>query len=208
MRITELDLEKDTILEREDNPNKMDEAKVSALVQLIKKLGFLQPILVREEGDSYRIVDGHHRVKASRMVELPTISAVVVDDGDDASQYEDLLQIAMNQIRGELDIGMVGDSLASMRENGFTDEELAMTGFSMEEIDDLILAVSADEEEILTAIEIPEETVDDDNDAQLFVIEVVFDNKPEYQQAKKALKRAAGKGNDLSAGLLNLIGAQ
>ncbi len=198
-----------TLIEREDNPNKMEPEKVELLAKLIHKWGFLQPILVREVGDGkHEIVDGHHRVRAAQMAEEKAISAVVLEEGEDANEAASILQISMNQIRGELDLGMVGDALGSLRESGWSDEDLAMTGFSSDEIDDLISATTIDEEDVMSGAALPEEEEDDDSAPKPFAIELTFSNKEEYTLARKALKRAAGKGKELSDGLLNLIGAQ
>jgi ParB family transcriptional regulator, chromosome partitioning protein len=77
------------------NPNQprkqFDEEALTSLVDSIKAVGILQPVLVRElaPGD-YEIIAGERRYRAARRAGLPTIPAVV-RPVDDASSLEQAL---------------------------------------------------------------------------------------------------------------------
>lgn len=199
-----------TLVWREDNPNKMDPEKLEKLTEIIGKLGFLQPILAREMGDgTVEIVDGHHRVRAALMNELPLIDAKILEEGDDAHEYAALLQISMNNLRGRLDLNATGLAFTELIECGFDMSDLELTGFTRAEIDDLVEATSLEEDDVLDAATLPEEdAIEDEAPPKPFRIEIEFEIKSDFQAARKALKKAAGAGNPLSVGLLNLIGAQ
>jgi ParB family chromosome partitioning protein len=68
-----------------------DEESLIALVDSIKAVGVLQPVLVRELGpDQYEIIAGERRYRAARRAGLATIPAVV-READDASSLEQAL---------------------------------------------------------------------------------------------------------------------
>jgi len=200
----------DALRWREDNPNRMDPDKLEALTNLIREVGFFQPILVREmEDGGHEIIDGHHRVKAMLANDRTEIDAKVIELGDPEHDKADLLQIAMNNLRGRLDLHDTGLAFADMIEEGIDPELLTLSGFSRDEIDDLVSATSLDPDDVMTGASLPDSSQDDDDaPAKPFHLEIEFTDKAEFQAAKKALKKAAGKGNPLSTGLLSLIGAQ
>ncbi|RKG88023.1 ParB/RepB/Spo0J family partition protein [Corallococcus terminator] len=54
-----------------------DEAKLHELTESIKAQGILQPILVRKDGDGYKIIAGERRWRASQAAGLKEIPAIV-----------------------------------------------------------------------------------------------------------------------------------
>lgn len=73
------------------NPNQPRETlnpeSLQELVESIKQLGLLQPILVRPKGDYYEIVAGerrYHAAKASGLKEIP----VIIKDIDDQTAWD------------------------------------------------------------------------------------------------------------------------
>lgn len=54
-----------------------DEEKLAELAESIKKHGVVQPIIVKKEGNSYKIVAGERRWRASRLAGLETIPAII-----------------------------------------------------------------------------------------------------------------------------------
>ena len=54
-----------------------DETKLHELTESIKAQGILQPILVRKDGDGYRIIAGERRWRASQAAGLNDIPAIV-----------------------------------------------------------------------------------------------------------------------------------
>src|SRR5262245_52239332 len=69
------------------NPNRMSPDKYGALVRAIKRLGFLQPLVVEARSDGrFTMRDGHHRRRALVELGMDTcIPSVVVQPGQDAA---------------------------------------------------------------------------------------------------------------------------
>lgn len=54
-----------------------DEEKLAELAESIRKHGVVQPIIVKKEGNSYKIVAGERRWRASRLAGLETIPVII-----------------------------------------------------------------------------------------------------------------------------------
>lgn len=67
-----------------------DEDDLTELVDSIREVGLLQPVVVRRVGDSYELVMGERRLRATRRAGLATIPAIVRDTAD-----HDLLRDAL-----------------------------------------------------------------------------------------------------------------
>lgn len=67
-----------------------DEDDLSELVESIREVGLLQPVVVRRVGDAYELVMGERRLRATRRAGLATIPAIVRDTAD-----HDLLRDAL-----------------------------------------------------------------------------------------------------------------
>jgi len=62
---------------------KIDLESIEELAESIRKLGLLQPIMVREFGDEYEVVAGHRRLMAVRKLGLPLVDCLLVDETTD-----------------------------------------------------------------------------------------------------------------------------
>ncbi len=72
----------DVILRDESQPRRIfDEQKLQELADSIRTQGVLQPILVRREGDRYRIIAGERRWRAAQRAGLDQIPALVREAG-------------------------------------------------------------------------------------------------------------------------------
>lgn len=70
------------------NPaNRVTERNVKKLVESIKRVGLLYPILVDKD---YNIIEGHRRTKAYQMLEQETIPAMVIDADDKDAVYSEV----------------------------------------------------------------------------------------------------------------------
>ncbi len=190
------------------NPNAMEEAEYDKLVRAIQTYGFLQPILVRESPDGLVCVDGHHRLDAAKTLQLKKIPAVVLQEGDPALERHQLVQIGMNRLRGELDLGAIAHRFADLADE-IDVEDMELSGYSMYEIEELIATVSGDvdEDEILmgSAAGFEEKPPPP---PKPFVLEIEFGTKEDMQACRKAIKRAAGKGVALEEGVKALCGIE
>lgn len=61
-----------------------DDAEIEALAHSIKEHGVLQPILVVQDGDRYKVIAGERRLRASKLAGLERIPARVIHSTDKA----------------------------------------------------------------------------------------------------------------------------
>ncbi len=190
------------------NPNKMEPDAFDRLQGLIAAKGFLQPILVRRlpsNGDIWQIVDGVHRSRAMRNLGALSIPAVDVTGMSDAECRA--LQIALNRLRGDLDLSEVARSLVELDGDGWTLAEMSLTGFSEVDITGLLQNANPSDEEIMEGSgAAPPEEPKPEGPAKPFLLELRFADRATFQRVNKALKQAGGKGNkDIVKGLLALL---
>ena len=83
-----------------DRARELDPAWVEGLAGSIHEQGLLQPIVVRQQGDDYVLIAGHHRVGAYRLLERETIPAVLSDaaSNDEAKLAEVMENLARNEL--------------------------------------------------------------------------------------------------------------
>lgn len=116
------------------NPNVMEPHVFEALCESIRTDGFLQPLLVVQEGNDTVLIDGVHRSKAASKVGLKQVHAVLAPDRARA----EVLRIALNKMRGELDLTEVGHQMQLLIDSGLTEDDLTLTGFASWEIEALL----------------------------------------------------------------------
>lgn len=204
IRVRESDL-----IEDPANPNKMTKDEFAALCANVKEHGFWQPILVKiikGGGDvGYQIVDGHHRARAAWAAGYEMIPALVWDGTEEMRRA---FAVGMNKIRGELDLGEVSAIVQDLAENGWSKADMAVTGFTDDELDALLKAAQPENTEDVLAGSSPNSDEDDSPPAKPrpHVLELTFGSADDLKKAKRALRRAAGKGKELGDGLLVLLG--
>lgn len=195
------------LVEAEDNPNHMDPARYDLLVHGMQTHGFLEPMLVAPRPDGrYNIVGGHHRLRAAKQLGMKAVPCVVKDM---TVQEQAALRLAMNRLRGDVDIAKARDIVTDLANNhGWDITAMASTGFTVDELTDLLAAQHTGAEDILeqaASMQLEDEETQTPN---MFVLEVAFNNKADYVRARKLLRRAAGKGGELALGLMRLLGEE
>jgi ParB-like chromosome segregation protein Spo0J len=188
------------------NANVMSPAKYRELVTSIRRIGFVDPVVIHQLniGDPivFETIDGHHRLRAAVEVGLPLVPALVLQPGEDRR----LVALALNRLRGETDLTQAGLVIAELLEDGLDPASLSISGFTERELDQLVAAVSQDADDVelddLGDVEVPTEV--GAPVARPFLLELTFQSKAELAEAKKILRKAAGKGVDLAEGLLRL----
>ena len=75
------------------NPRAISADAIDRLVESIKRIGFVKPIIVRESGV---IIAGHQRSKAARLAGLETVPAWVID-----VEVSDDDEVTFNQFHSE-----------------------------------------------------------------------------------------------------------
>lgn len=186
-----------------NNPNRMDSEKYGLLVKAIERFGFLSPILIRQHVEAeapfeYQVIDGHHRLRAAQDLKLDQIPAVLVKSDDDEMNA---LQIGMNRLRGELDLSMTSQIMLELKSANWSMEDLSHLGFTTDELD-VMLSTEVDLEEFPESIEAPADGVTSDKP---FLLELEFESHEDFKEAKRKLKKAAGKTGTLSDGLLRVL---
>ncbi len=93
----------DDIVRNYNQPRKeFDEELLKELSESIKRYGILQPITLRKKNDKYEIVMGERRYRASKMLGLSEIPAIILDvndeDGLAASLIENIQRVDLNFI--------------------------------------------------------------------------------------------------------------
>jgi ParB-like chromosome segregation protein Spo0J len=185
------------------NPNRMSDAVYKLLVEAMRKVGFVQPVLVMPVGGRIQIIDGVHRVRAARELGLKEVTAIVITP---QQAQERAIQVGMNRMRGDLDLGAVSETVDYLRGEGWSLDDLTLTGFEREELSAMLASVNALGDDVLAG---SNAALPDNTEAapKPFVIELLFATRAELTKAKKGLRKAAGGGKhvDLAQGLLRLI---
>ncbi len=114
------------IYPRNDQPRKnFDEKAIEGLSQSIEKYGLLNPIVLRKNGIRYEIIAGERRFRASKLLGLKEIEAVIknVDTKD-----IDILSIVENVQREDLSGLEEANAYNELSKNyGMTQDEIAKT---------------------------------------------------------------------------------
>jgi ParB/RepB/Spo0J family partition protein len=81
----------------------LDEEALKGLVESIKSEGLLEPIIVRQVGDSYEVIAGERRLRAAKMLHWETIEAKLIEtisEGETAAKglIDNLLREDLNPI--------------------------------------------------------------------------------------------------------------
>jgi ParB family chromosome partitioning protein len=90
----------------------MDDARLEELTQSIKSNGIIQPILVRRDGDAYRIIAGERRWRAAQRAGLQRVPIVVRDVSKGDRQ---LLELALIENLQRENLNPVDEALAYQR---------------------------------------------------------------------------------------------
>lgn len=191
------------VLERPgENPNHMSEEHYKLLVHNVRQGKFLQPILVREVGGVFEIIDGHHRARAAREAGRLGIPALVTDANDEESMAHVL---ALNHLKGELDLSQASKYLQELVEAGFSD--LLLTGFSGAEIQTLVKQ-TPDITDALENLGAGEYDPGDEPEAapqttKRFAMRLIFDSEAQRDAVKAA---CLALGSTVESGLLAALG--
>jgi ParB-like chromosome segregation protein Spo0J len=184
----------------EGNPNVMDPKDLKRLTESIRQEGFLQPILVRRTGaGKLEVIDGCHRLRAVEKLGYEEVLAVVTESDEETATA---LRIGMNKLRGRLDLARVASDAADLFDMGWSLESLALTGFSPEELDDLISSTKVDDADIPKLDDLGEPA----GVSRSWSLELSFRTKRDRDRARRKLT-VLGEG-DPTAGLLDLLEGQ
>jgi len=100
-----------------------DDEKLQELSDSIINNGLLQPIVVTRDGDGYLLIAGERRLRATKLANIDTIKAVILDVEDNKLRELALIE---NIQRDDLNILEIANSYAGLlNDYGITQEELA-----------------------------------------------------------------------------------
>lgn len=200
------------------NPNKMDGLRYKLLVKNLldqkakswhvangespQDTELLQPVLV--QSSTLNVIDGEHRVLAASEAGWTHVTCRLVDCDAAGARA---LRLGMNQIRGETDLTIAASELDFLSKEGWSPDDLSLTGFTGEEITTLLDMGSPLDQDMAqgAAAQIANEETEDREERTEWVLEISFKDKKTYQRIKRRLKRLAGKGKELSEGLIKAI---
>ncbi|BEP30445.1 ParB/RepB/Spo0J family partition protein [Helicovermis profundi] len=135
----------DKIIANKDQPRKQfDIDKIDSLANSIKEHGVLQPIVVREENNKYKIIAGERRWRACKKNEFSSIPCIV-KDYDDATVAE----IALVENLQREDLNVLEEALAYsmlIKKYKFTQEQISKaTSKSRSNIANILRLLKLDE---------------------------------------------------------------
>tara|TARA_Y100000310_G_scaffold213286_1_gene214188 strand:- start:935 stop:1432 length:498 start_codon:yes stop_codon:yes gene_type:complete len=114
----------------EGNPRKIEPSEMLKLRRSLKDFGFVDPVIARKSDNL--VIGGHQRIDAAKQEGITEIPVVYRELSDDKAA---LLNIALNKISGEWDYSKLGDLFQEL-DTGM--EDLEMSGFDTQEIEDLL----------------------------------------------------------------------
>lgn len=121
-----IELKLNSIEPNNNQPRKnFNDEKLSQLAESIREHGVVQPIIVRKEGDIYRIIAGERRWRATRIAGLDTIPAIIKDVSN-----KQIMEMALIENIQREDLNPIEEAEAYnrlMKEFSMTQEQLSKT---------------------------------------------------------------------------------
>jgi ParB/RepB/Spo0J family partition protein len=184
------------------NPNEMSSDELVMLQKSIKRFGMIDPVIVQpnEDGLTYDILDGHHRLEAAIANGIVGIPCVVV--GGYMPDEINALQLALNKNRGHIRLDTAETILRELASMGWERTELAVTGFSDDELSRLLDDAVEQTAKAAKAVSVEAPAAED----RPFTLELKFHTQEQLRAVRKALKRSSGELKDESLGMLNMLG--
>lgn len=116
------------------NPRKISEKELERLKASIEEFGYVDLIIWNETTGN--IVGGHQRYKALEDLGFNEVDTVILEMDE---PKEKALNVALNKISGEFDIEKLKEILSELR---FDDFDVELTGFDLDEVDNMLSATS------------------------------------------------------------------
>lgn len=118
------------------NPNLQDAFIYEKELASIRTFGFIDPILTRNLGSDFEIIDGEHRWKAAGELGIDPVPIVNLGDIEDAEARQ--LTIVLNETRGRPDPGRLRDLLADLSSRRSVQDLLEVLPYTREQFDALV----------------------------------------------------------------------
>ena len=101
-----------------------DEASLQELAESIKNDGLIQPIVVKEDIDSYIIIAGERRFRASKIAKLKEIRAIVLNSDEEKMRQFALIENIQREELNSVELAFAYQELLKLHDN--THEELSL----------------------------------------------------------------------------------
>lgn len=126
------------------NSRTHSEAQVAQIAASIREFGFTNPVLIDGE---FGIIAGHGRVLAARKLGLAEVPCLLIDYMTDAQRRAYVIADNKLALNAGWDDELLALELGELGEMGF---DLALTGFSKDELSDLLLGGAGEDDPGLT----------------------------------------------------------
>jgi DNA modification methylase len=115
----------------EKNARTHSAEQVEQIARSMKEFGFTNPLLIDEQD---RIIAGHGRLQAARALKMSDVPVIVLSGLTDSQRRALILADNKIALNSGWDLNLLSDELADLKLDGY---DLTLTGFSLEEIDNL-----------------------------------------------------------------------
>ena len=123
-----------------DNMNQMEPDKFDSLLESIKQMGILEPLLVNKrkitreidgstifdrtnyDDDTYVVLDGNHRLEAGIALRMDSLPCKILEV---SSEKELQYNIHFNEFRGELQINLISRAVQEMIQDGMSIKQIS-----------------------------------------------------------------------------------
>lgn len=125
----------------EYNPRKdlkPEDEEYQKIKKSITEFGYVAPVIVNSD---MTVIGGHQRLKVLKELGYNEVECVVVDLN---KNKEKALNIALNKISGEWDDNKLEELLAELKQ---TDIDIDITGFSFDEVDEILKEITGSKED-------------------------------------------------------------
>ena len=112
--------------------------RVSKIKKSITEFGYVAPVIVNS---NMTVIGGHQRLKVLKELGYTEVECVVVDLDQ---EKEKALNIALNKISGDWDNDKLEELLAELKQ---TDIDMDITGFSFDEVDEILKDITGSKED-------------------------------------------------------------
>jgi len=139
MNIQKINIEK--LKAAEYNPRKdltLEDEEYQKIKRSLTEFGYVAPVIVNSD---MTVIGGHQRLKVLKELGYKEIECNIVDLD---KNKEKALNLALNKISGEWDNDKLEELLAELKE---TDIDMDMTGFSLDEVDDILKDIIGSKED-------------------------------------------------------------
>lgn len=142
LEIIEIDINK--IKEYENNSKEHPEWHIKQIAESIRAFGFNDPIAVNKD---FQIIAGHGRYRAGLILKLKKIPCIILEGLTEAEERAYIITHNKLTMNTGFDLDKLIYEINSLKVDGEID--LTLTGFSKEEIDNLLSGINTDYKEIL-----------------------------------------------------------